>query len=266
VQDEIANAAKQLYAAHTQLTKPIPESETGLTLDNHVNGAKRSILKSLKPFLARMEKVQDEIANAAQQRIEVATLNTDQLVTNVEQLLETRQQTDQLLRDAEDWLSDIELQGQWVYLVDSIRRLFDSIDLASQFTDVGVLRQRTNDTVEQIQQELATRGTQEYQAIYDEFYDKLNDLRRELDSFTALAKRSIQAQQVDASPSTQQTAIHERLPQLTIEDQVTPAEVESELERLYRNSQMSPEEFLKHLFALQRQQRLVIEIRGELNG
>jgi hypothetical protein len=252
-----------LYSIHNQLGKIPPESSTDLQLDKHVNGAQRSLIKSIKPVRKRLEALQTEVNNTTQQKRDVESFTLDQLTSLVNDLDNLRQRIKSAIDDAQKYLDTIDLQNNWLYLVDRIRRLFDSIAIARQLTDVTLLERRLQILTDDIQQELATRGTQEYREIYDEYNGAVETLAIELDQLVSLARQS-------QSSGTLVTEADAKLdPGVQKHDMADgyQSKVDSmydattQLGEMYRTSEKSPEDLLHYLIELERQGRLEVHLK-----
>jgi hypothetical protein len=258
IYDHLHGKREYLYMLISQVNKAIPESGTGLPLDKHVNGAQRAILKSVGPLSKRLESLRVDVSGVTQQKVDISSLTLHQLEEHISGLDDLAGKIEKALLDAKKHIRRIELQHEWLYLVDRIKRLFDSIEVAREFTDVTLLKQRLTELVDDIQQALATRGTQEYQDIFDEYQPRVEALGQELDRLMNLAthvQRSV--------PESSFSSPEYESAQVMVSPTSRSANKAGYLETRYHESRMSPEDFIDYLFQLEREGK--IEIRFKEN-
>jgi hypothetical protein len=255
----------QLYSALQHLGKPIPESDTGLQLDKHINGASRHIAKTIRPTVKQLENLREQVVKATNQEFDIENANVAALVRFVDILHDLSQSIEVALSEADKRVSLLAIQQEWVYLIDRIRRLEDSLQIASQVTNTTVLEQRLENTVSQLKQELATIGLENYQGIYDEYNPVIAALNQELAVFVSVGERISSEKDVsvhtDDPSSLAATDEHTQANGKTyIRKQLATHEVS--LQQAFEHSNLSAQAFLAWLFTLQSEGALDIQISG----
>lgn len=242
----------RLYEIYSQLEKALPESQTGLPLDKHVNGAQRSIQKVIQRMTRRLETLQTEVVNFTQQKVEVSLFDSEQLEAFVHASEGLSLRIETTLADAQRHVDRVELHEKWLYFVERIKRLFDSVEVARTFTDVTMLERRLGILSDEIQQELATRGTEDYQGIYDEYFEQVDALDRELDRLVLLAQQAFHSGSTAPRYSKSMELVVSSHSVSTIQSERIRSAGTLILERLFRSSEKSAEEFVEYLIELER--------------
>lgn len=258
----------QLYTAIGLLNKPVPESDTGLPLDKHINGASRMITKNLQPMIKRLETLRADVVQATNQGFDTDNAAINELERFVEGLHGIASRIDSVLSEVNQRAALLALQGKWVFLIDRIRRLDDSLAVAAQVTDVTLLGQYLENTILALQQELATRGLEDYQAIYDTFNPQFDTLQHDLALAVNLAEHTRQAPSKPQVPDVQsQSPKHNRTHSMSESEQVHAAlhNARGDLRAAFKHSQLSAQQFLEWLFELQKGGVLNIQITADID-
>lgn len=172
---------EQIYQAHEQLEKAIPEAKTGLDLDSHINGAARKLSDENQQQARRLMKFSEEINRLA--KVQLNTDSGDPGVTQdyVGQVHALRAAVELELQNAQICLERIQIHKTWITTLDRIKRLRELILQVQNVIDTTVLQARWTELQHGIQQELASEGMKDYYKIWETFQPELGELQRELE-------------------------------------------------------------------------------------
>lgn len=201
----------KLYKFSDQLSQPLPLSQTGLTLDAHINGAQRTITKNHQRFTKQLQKTIADVQTTVHQLTRLTSMDIEAMEVFLAHYSKIRSQSREHESRYEQFLELIAIHNDWVKRVGQIKRLLDYIQIIEKVTDPALLKAEIEDEIVVIEQELSTLGLEQYEFTYHTHSEKVTQITKDVDLAIKAAElvRTITSLPSDASqnPASEKTKI-----------------------------------------------------------
>lgn len=171
----------KLYKFANQLEQSLPLSQTGLTLDTHINGAQRTITKNHQRFIKQLKKTTDDVQTTVHQVNRLTAMDVEAMETFLAHYSKIQSQVRIHETKYEQFLELIAVHNDWVKRVGQIKRLLDYIQVMEKVTDPALLKAEIEDEIIAIEQELSTLGLEQYEVIYYIHSAKVAQITQDVD-------------------------------------------------------------------------------------
>lgn len=178
---------EELYWYKARFSEPLIESVSGLLLDAHINGAKRTLQDLLIQAIARIEKRISTMREAMGVSLDLDTADFRIFKDYGVQLQRQIRFADEDITNYKVIIQQCNTHQDWIQLIGRIKRLTDMIDVASKITDIKLLAQNLEQIQWGIKQEFASEGLKQYRLIYDRFAQPISEMQNELEMLVKLA-------------------------------------------------------------------------------
>lgn len=185
---ELENSRRRLYELVVQLEQDIPLSNTGLSLDAHINGAQRELQKKNSRLIKRLNNLIEEVTNVYAQFPQVDSMTLTELSNLVTEYQAVIRKFQEQNKHSFQALDTIALHGEWVNLVDRLKRQLIYMEIVGQIIDPQILVTRLEAEIAAIEQDLSTQGLKHYQEIYDSHGQSIATIADEISTAVELAK------------------------------------------------------------------------------
>lgn len=264
LRDQMQEMLERLYRYLATLDTPLPESSTDTFLDAHVNGAQRNLQKKAGSVSKRIEKNTQAIRKTVEQSANVDVQDFAQFEQYVSQAQKHFTNFDKEAENIEDLLSLCKTHGEWVQLVDRLKRLSDMADAAIEITDTSLLQKNIETLQWNIQQELASEGLKQYQAIYERFHGDVQQIQRELETLSRITEtRNTVTSDTDSSKTQFTKSIPYSNDEKDTPDNGISIPAKINLKAMYEESNQTEVEFLQTLIEMNEKGEITLYFRKQ---
>jgi hypothetical protein len=168
-------------------------SQTGLTLDAHINGAQRTLTKNHRQFIHQLQKTITDIQTTIHQLARFTSMETITLETFLAHYAQILAQVSQHETRYKQSLEIIEVHNEWVKRVGHLKRLIDYIQVIEKVTDPALLKVEIENEIARIEQALSTLGLEQYEVIYHAHSEAISRISEDIE----LAIKAVKLAQVN---------------------------------------------------------------------
>lgn len=253
LQQDLVRLRSTLFEKLTILQQSLPLSQTGLSLDAHVNGAQRTLEAKNGRITSQLSKTIAAIKQLLSQTVEASTdqmLNAQVVSTLRMEYINLVPQIGSIQAEAQDALALRDLHTGWVQLVDRLRRIHEYISLLQGVMILGTFPHRYDVILGALMEGLSVDGMPFYNELYNQYHPQVEDLYAEVST-------AIQAAELARSQATDKIPNHAQVqkvdPSSAYEEILNQAcQQEVTFARLVKACKLPPNEL----------QRLLIELEG----